>query len=100
MKAENILPAVMMSVAAMSAIANPADAAITATNEIIVTDNIVPAVLFIDAKPDYQASDRLLKYEQTLMKETGYKNARRMDRCETISGSGHGWDDSKQDCKG
>jgi hypothetical protein len=99
MKTEHILPAVMISVAAMTSSASATEAPNPVASNTTITDRIVPAVLFTDAKPEYKTSDRLLKYEQALMKATGYPVARRLDRCETVSGSHKGWDDSKQDCK-
>jgi hypothetical protein len=101
MKPENILPAVMLSVAAMSSIASSAMANNTVTKTTETHTNLVPAVLFTETHIEFKDSDRLLKYEQNLMKNTGYKIAKMREdlgRCGTIGGSGKDWDQSKQDC--
>jgi hypothetical protein len=85
-----LLPAVMISVAAINTVtvATKADAASPSNGQ-----EAVPAVLSVRPPSEYPVPERLTQYTNSIADATTYSMR---DHCATISGSDSGWDDS--DC--
>ncbi|WP_134075817.1 hypothetical protein [Nostoc sp. 106C] len=88
----SLLPAVMISVAAINtlSVATSANAA-SANNG---KQEAVPAVLSVRPPSEYPVPERLTQYTHTIADATNL--SMRNEHCATISGSDSGWDDS--DC--
>ncbi|BAY09313.1 hypothetical protein [Calothrix sp. NIES-2098] len=87
----SLLPAVMLSVAAINTLTVAASAnAASATNG----EQAVPAVLSVRPPSEYPVPERLTQYTHTIADATNL--SMRNEHCATISGSDSGWDDS--DC--
>lgn len=101
MKNSKLLSAVMLSISAIHTVAPmAASASLIASKGVHAgsADN-APAVLKFQAEHKRMVPERLHEYERALAEQTGFTMAAtRQDICGCISGSGSGWDDSKDDC--
>ena len=99
----------MLSAAAVAATALQATTPAAASTQPAAQAAPVPIALQFQVRGARVEPDRLLAYEKKLAEDTGFQVARFWDdwwpddpympgRCGTVSGSGGGWDDSKQDC--
>ncbi|WP_315788193.1 hypothetical protein [Fischerella sp. JS2] len=87
----SLLPAVMISVAAINTLTAPASAE---TASVSNGKQVVPAVLSVRPPSEYPVPERLTEYTNSIADATNL--SMRNEHCATISGSDNGWDDS--DC--
>ncbi len=87
----SLLPAVMISVAAINTLTVATKAHATSPSN---AEEAVPAVLSVRPPSEYPVPQRLTEYTNSIADATNL--SKRKDHCATISGSDSGWDDS--DC--
>jgi hypothetical protein len=95
-----LLPIVMMSVAVLnSPVASAAVQIARALDQTPAAEQRLPAAVLFQENSARAAPEQLKQWTYQLALRFGATDPQRMrDRCETVSGSGNGWDDSQYDC--
>lgn len=95
-----LLPIVMMSVAVLnSPVASAAVQTVRALSQAPAAEQRLPAAVLFQETSERVAPEQLSRWTYQLAMRVGAADPQRMmDRCETISGSCCGWDDSRLDC--
>ena len=99
-KRKVFLPIVMMSVAVLnSPVVSAAVQTARALEQVPAAEQRLPAAALFQENSERVAPEQLKQWTYQLALRVGAKDPQRMmERCETISGSGNGWDDSRYDC--
>jgi hypothetical protein len=92
LQTQKLLPAVLMSLSSISAVAATGHVAMAASKH-----SVVPAVLSNQLITTENIPEKLRTYEKGLASKIDFPMSRR-DFCGTLTGSGRGWDDSGSDC--
>ncbi len=92
LQTQKLLPAVLMSLSSISAVATTAHVAMATSNQ-----SVVPAVLSNQLVTTENIPEKLRIYEKGLASKIDFPVSRR-DLCGSTTGSGNGWDDSGYDC--
>jgi hypothetical protein len=95
-----LLPVVMMSVAVLnSPVASAMVETVRALDQAPVAEQRLPAAVLFQENSKRVAPEQLSQWTYQLALRVGATDPQRArDRCETISGSANGWDDSRLDC--